>query len=298
MLGTVARTHTAAPLNMTGARLLNEFATAPLGQELGTIKRSVPKFWKIEAKERMNVQPHARPRTEFDPFACLEFRRTDLDELLIKTQSVAPWSSFGRATMLGLLNADALSAANSYEIDGLFAKSLEAPITLDSALAEFEITLWESFASNVYFVDVDARPLSIPQPGSPLQLIRSELQTWLDASIDDLAVLLDLSPTTLVNATKLGRIARPKTVRKLMVVHGLLRELQRVLGVHAALTWARTSGRRLLADGKLSDFEQYVSTHIFPDALNRRAASPPTFGDHEAELDLVPTSPVGRPSRI
>ncbi len=297
MLQTTYRPQIANPLNINGVRLLNEYVTAPLGQEWGPINGPSSRLWKVEAKARKVPQPNSRPRVEFDTSAYVEFWHTDLDELVIKTQSVSPWFPGGETMMYGAKSQTDGSGGVFLDFEHFAARPLEPSKTLDDALAEFKITLWESLASNLYFGDSPAQRLSLPAPASPLQLIRSELQTWFDASIDDLAMLLDLSPTTLVNAMKPGRTTRPKTVRKMMVVHGLLRELQRVLGVHAALTWARTGGRRLLADGKLSEFEQYISTHIFPEPL-RGSIRSRSFGDHDAELDLMPLQPVGRPSRI
>lgn len=297
MLQTAFRQQIANPLNINGVRLLNEYVTAPLGHDYSPTNWPSSRSWKIEAKARKVFQPNSRPRVEFDPLAYVHFCHTDLDELMIKTQSISPWYAMGETMMYGAKSQFDNSAVGTHDADYLTPCSLESSKTLDESLAEFEITLWESFASGLYFGDLPVQPLSLPLPASPLQRIRSELQTWLDASIDDLATLLELSPTTLINATKPGRTARPKTVRKMMVVHGLLRELQRVLGAHAALTWARTGGRRLLADGKLSDFEQYISTHIFPEPLHGSTRLR-SFGDHDAELDLIPLQPIGRPSRV
>lgn len=43
--------------------------------------------------------------------------------------------------------------------------------------------------------------------------MRSRLETSLFVSVDELAKLLKLSPTTVVNATKPGANPRPKTIR-------------------------------------------------------------------------------------
>jgi hypothetical protein len=298
MLETAFRQQIANPLNINGVRLLNEYVTASLGHDYSPTNWPSHRSWKVEAKSPKVFQPNSRPRVEFDPLAYVQFCHSDLDDLMITTQSSSPWYAMGETMMYGAKSQIEKSAVAAFDADYLAPRSLEAYRALDESLAEFEITLWESFASGLYFGDSPVQPLSLPLPSSPLLRIRSELQTWLDASIDDLAILLELSPTTLINATKPGRTARPKTIRKMMVVHGLLRELQRVLGAHAALTWARTGGRRLLADGKLSDFEQYISTHIFPEPLHGGGAHSRSFGDHDAELDLIPLQPVGRPSRV
>lgn len=127
--------------------------------------------------------------------------------------------------------------------------------------------------------------------------VKSDLQDWFGVSVDELAALLDLSPTTVVNLTKPGRVVRPKTVRKMMIVYGLLSEFQRVMGQQTALTWARTVGYRLLSDGDLQEFEQFISTHIFP-TLERKPRGESAFGSDAAELSMKPSAAIGRPSRI
>lgn len=163
--------------------------------------------------------------------------------------------------------------------------------------AGLKITHWDYDASPDLsnWTEVDASVISAPQ--ERFSRIRNELQSWLDVSVDELAKLLELSPTTVVNLTKPGREVRPKTVRKMMVVYGLLAEFQRVMGSQKALTWARTVGYRLLAAGDLQEFEQYISTHIFP-TLERTPRGAATFGDNEAELAMRPSAVIGRPSRI
>jgi len=163
--------------------------------------------------------------------------------------------------------------------------------------AEFTITNWDCDASieagtwNL----VDA---SMAEASNARYLrVRSHLQDWLGVSIDELASLLDLSPTTIVNLTKPGRLVRPKTVRKMMIVYGLLSEFQRTIGRQTALTWARTVGYRLLAERDLNTFEQYISTHIFP-SVERRPRGESVFGGDDAELALKPAASIGRPSRI
>jgi plasmid maintenance system antidote protein VapI len=163
--------------------------------------------------------------------------------------------------------------------------------------AGLKITHWDYDATPNAgdWVEFDATVFSSPQ--ERFSMVRKQLQSWLDVSVDELAKLLDLSPTTVVNLTKPGRDVRPKTVRKMMVVYGLLNEFQRVMGSQKALTWARTVGYRLLVAGDLREFEQYISTHIFP-TLERRPRGATTFGDNEAELVMKPSAAVGRPSRI
>jgi len=132
---------------------------------------------------------------------------------------------------------------------------------------------------------------------STLDGVRADLQAWFAVSVDDLALMLDLSPTTIVNLGKPGRTVRARTARKIRSVHGLVKELQRVMGAQSALAWARTVGRRLLVDGDLMSFEQFVSTHIFPTAsdLYRGTAR---FGSDDAELVTKERAPVGRASRL
>jgi hypothetical protein len=127
--------------------------------------------------------------------------------------------------------------------------------------------------------------------------MRRDLQTWFAASVDDLAQLLGVSPTTIVNLSKPGRVVRTKTIRKLRSTHGLLNELQRAIGQPAALLWARTVGRRMLMDGDTIGFEQFVNSRIFPTIDRRPQIKIPANVD-ETDLILAEQPYVGRASQL
>jgi len=160
--------------------------------------------------------------------------------------------------------------------------------------ADFTVTHWESSSvPNWHAFDTTA----LNTPNLQFAQVRMQLQEWFGVSVDELAELLSLSPTTIVNLTKPGHVIRPKTVRKMMIVFGLLKEFQRIMGHQTALTWARTIGYRLLIEGNLRDFEQFISTHIFP-TLEKQPRSIANFGDSDAEFNVQTSTAVGIPSRL
>lgn len=163
--------------------------------------------------------------------------------------------------------------------------------------ADFTVTYWDFISDPQQgpWDQIDATILA--GPNARYDNIKMRLQQWFGVSVDELASLLSLSPTTLINLAKPSHVVRPKTVRKMMIVYGLLNELVRVVGAESALTWARTIGYRLLSEGNLGDFERFVSTRIFP-TLDRVPRDSRVFGDNDVELDLKPAQPIGRPSRI
>lgn len=117
--------------------------------------------------------------------------------------------------------------------------------------------------------------------------VRRDLQAWLAVSVDELAACLDLSPTTVVNATKKGAPHHPQTVRKLKTIHGQLVELRKVMGAATAETWAKTTGRSLLLRGDIKIFEAFIDSKIW--GSMRRQTPSYMFGDFEAELIVKPS---------
>ncbi len=167
----------------------------------------------------------------------------------------------------------------------------------DYSAAEFELVGW-------LFHSIDDVANGLPEHVDYVQSdddqyasIRKDLQEWFAASVDDLARILDISPTTIVNLSKPGRSVRTKTVRKLRGMHGLLSELQRVIGQTAALSWARSVGRRMLLDGDMEGFEQFVNSRLFP-TVDRQSRIKVSANVDETELVLAKNSYVGRVSRL
>jgi len=275
------------------SQMFNEYAGAMLGQSLASLGPSARR-WSIEAESMpWDVSSafifDARPKFGFS----LE---SDLSDLTLSTESIAPTLPNLETSSYIISSGHSPMEISVRDAEHRLSTILDDHLRQARALASFKITLWETFAATTTpsLAYYDALPDAVI---SPLVTVRAELQKWLEASLDDLAVMLDLSPTTLVNLAKPGRTVRPKTVRKMVSMHGLLRELQRALGSNAALTWSRTVGRRLLIDGKLLDFEQYISTHIFVDDTTRKTPLTQSWGDGP-ELNLKSIAPIGRPSRI
>jgi hypothetical protein len=162
-------------------------------------------------------------------------------------------------------------------------------------LAGLKITHWDQVTPSKRSDAADVSVMSAEQ--TRFSKVKSQLQEWFGVSVDELAALLDLSPTTIINLTKRGRGVHPKTLRKMMAVYGLLAELQKVVGRQTALTWARTVGYRLLSGGDFEQFEKYISNHIFP-TVSRAPSGAATFGDSDVELVMKASAAVGRPSRL
>ena len=264
-------------LDWAAIRVQNELELAPLGRTVNYTADPFASYYCIEGKLSRS-------------FLDCDIKASDFGDLqLIATYGVREPYTATRPTFIPAWYADSESvvdASGSYSIFGDTYGSLED-------LGWLKVTYFQNLPRR-YSGSFDETEFEY---SSPLHRARLELQNWLDSSVDDLADILGLSPTTLINISKPGWTVRPKTVRKMMSVHGLVRELQRALGVHAALTWTRTIGRRLLADGRLLDFEQYVSTHVFPTAPSKRQMLDQFIAD-DGELELKPSSPIGRPSRI
>lgn len=264
--------------NVGNVRVSNEFVAEPLNQRLAYSREPFGRFWFVEAK-----------KIPID-FAEVSFDFSE-DEAVFKTSSVGTCAP-AETTVSAVDNAKTpmiVFAPGSYRSSTLVPYKL-----CEEDIAEFDVTYFENFPFDEV-LETLITPLGSPQ--ASLDRTRAELQAWLGASIDDLALLLDLSPTTLINLSKPGRSVRAKTVRKMAAVHGLLKELQRVVGTPAALTWARSSGRRLLADGDLAAFEQFVNTRIFPTKLLRPKGAA-HFGDEDAELLVKQLPPAGKPARF
>jgi hypothetical protein len=273
------------------------YSVSLLGESLSLLKPRAARRWNIET-EALPWDLSRLYYTNALPSVDFSIGDSDINDLMIRTTSVRPidysrelTNSFVIANGQSPVESSVRNAERSFS-----SVYTEEYLRQARALAAFKITLWESFPSTATWSQTT--PAKLPNDNiSPLVAVRFELQDWLEASIDDLALMLDLSPTTLVNLSKPGRTVRPKTVRKMVAMHGLLRELQNVLGSNAALTWSRTFGRRMLLDGRLLDFEQYISTHIFADDATRKTPLLQKW-DASPSLNVTSIAPVGRPSRI
>jgi len=261
--------------NVGNIRLRNEFVTEPLNQRLAYSKDPLGRFCFVEAKKI--------PIDFFD----VTFELAD-NEPTFKANSITSKIPF-KTTIL--------DAKNTISIPSFFTLQQPPCTGLDEDVAEFDILYLESLPFDVNFETTNLFDEAPVSTYTPLDRLRADLQSWFGASVDELAVLLDLSPTTIVNLSKPGRSVRPKTVRKMRAIHGLLRELQRVLGPMAALAWARTSGRRLLEDGDLTAFEQFVNARIFP-TVKRKLSGKAHFGSDDAELVLKEGAAIGEASRF
>ena len=278
--------------NTESAKFVNANWDPSMVQSLAGIYKPSDRRWKIES-ETLPRQANEYVFVGNGPIVDFNFSNSNL---VIKTNSIGPISSQAE-TNLSLVSISDSAVANSWrDAERLFSGLLEESASQSRALAAFKITLWENFPYDVLVADQNGR-VPATEASAKLTGLRYDLQTWLEASIDELSLMLELSPTTLVNLVKPGRVVRLKTIRKMTVVHGLLRELQRALGSAAALTWTRTVGRRLLADGKLWEFEQFISTHIFADETTRQTDVKKYWGN-DFDLDLKRLTPAGRPSRI
>jgi len=265
----------AVPPSYGGLR--NEFATAPLGQQLAYRQSPYGSFVFVEPKEV--------PSGFYEICLSRTGSGVTIDAATLASPQYTSYVTDGSLRQL-CGKQDRLSESLAQWVPTGYVAAKFDVIWLDNSPAAAS-NIEDQIASTEQINDATLR----------FQQVRAQLQDWLGASVDELAELLDLSPTTIVNLTKPGRNIRPKTVRKMMAVYGLLSEFQRVVGMESALAWARTTGRRLLADGRLSDFEQFLSTRIFP-IPHRAFMGAAKFGDNDAELVTKPGPAVGRPSRI
>ncbi len=275
---------TVSPPVWRNVGLQNEFATAPLNQRLAYGKDPFGRYLFVEAKKIPQY------------FIDIQFTQTDHDEAVIIAQSLDA-GVFGTG-LSKFADFDLTPDVRIREGQRRLSRALEQVMCSTSQSAEFDVVYWENSPAGA-FVDTPIQTVAGDRDRvhSRMEQVRADLQVWLAASVDDLAMLLDLSPTTIINLSKPGRNVRPKTVRKMLAVHGLVRELQRVLGEPAALAWTRSAGRRLLSEGRLYEFEQFISTHIFPTTLPGSGGSV-YFGSADAELATKEQKPVGRADRL
>jgi hypothetical protein len=250
-----------------------------LNESLAYGKDAYGQYWLVE--------PQRLP----EQFTDLHFDYSASDGVTIKANAVSSGDR-ARSALLELDRGPGPAQRELRKTLGDFVKEWERG-TCDPAI--FHVTYWESLKSG--FID---EPLEAPRQTSnydeDLRKIRTDLQAWLGVSVDELARLVNLSPATVVNLGR-GRRARPKTARKVLAVHGLLRELQSAIGTSAALAWCRTTGRRLLEEGRQSEFEMLISIRLFP-APRRTARATSSFGDFDADFPMKLAPPIGRPSRL
>jgi hypothetical protein len=267
-------------LDWSNIGLRNEFVTKPLDQQ-----------W---AEYSNNFRRLFFTTTHIPNSFVVKVEQPEDDGLLITAESLG-YGSFN--TGAGVFpDYRPTSGLAVREGQRRLCRSLESLGHLRPDLAEFGLEFWEQNRDGNIFELTASNGADNHNERSRFDQIRSDLQMWLEVSVDELARLLDLSPTTIINMTKPGRNVRPRTARKLLVVHGLVRELQRTIGAAPALTWTRTTGRRLLAEGRLIEFEQFVSTHIFPAASQGQDAV--QFGRDDIELATKELRPVGKSSRF
>jgi hypothetical protein len=281
--------------NTNSAQLYNTYSAATFEQSVSLLKPPSGRRWNIEA-ESLPWDASTYLVSSLYPQIDFTIAKSDLNDLTIYTESIGPINAYCPTNSYVISSGESAADLLVRSAEQRLSSLLDSHVRRTRALAAFKVTLWETFEAPATSPDAFCEAVS-SDVESPLLLVRSELQQWLEVSLDDLAFMLDLSPTTLVNLTKPGRTVRPKTARKVVALHGLLRELQRALGSNAALTWSRTVGRRLLMDRRVLDFEQYISTHIFADDFSRKTPLAQTWDDSPS-LTVKSIAPVGRPSRI
>lgn len=257
---------------------LNDFVTDPLNQRLAYGKNPFGKF--------LFIGDPAVPK-----HMSLEIFRSDFDEITLTARSMRSTSA-----MTDIISPESVYGFRAFENQKRMSRVLEQYLGARSTIATLDITYWENAVDDGVSFD-ESLSQSTPQVDSRLSRIRLDLQSWLNASVDDLAMLLRLSPTTIINFSKPDRTVRPKTARKMVVVHSLILELQRVIGTESALAWTQTVGRRLLLDGDLTTFEQFVSSAIFPEPASRNLRST-HFGNDTSELLTKPLTPIGTVTQL
>lgn len=214
-----------------------------------------------------------------------------------------PWTLKPKKTLLNVnvfeSNPDSLGRSVKLEYVGFnnFGATFSDEAQTYNPAAEFELVGWLFQSIDGVIEELADNEAYLEANDDQYAKIRKDLQNWFAASVDDLARILDISPTTVVNLSKPGRSVRTKTVRKLRGMHGLLSELQRAIGQQAALSWSQSVGRRMLLAGDMQGFEQFVNTRIFPTADRKLTLKMPANVD-ETDLVLAKQPYVGRASRF
>lgn len=114
--------------------------------------------------------------------------------------------------------------------------------------------------------------------------VRSELQTWFNVSLEDLANLLGIAKATLIYIDRSGRSPRPSTTRKLMDVHAIASALIANRGNEVGRTWLSRDGLAALRDGGVAALDRAVSAAIYA----RRRSADPFALDTDFDPDTAP----------